>query len=137
MNPNQQPTSAAIGLVEGMKQKFQLDSIVEKLKESRGHIVDILLYGGLGVVIGFLLKRYSTFVIMAILTCAFIALLHQLNFLAVVFNWNYIQEQFGINPSIIENGNFLAMMWGWIRANMVITISLIVGFLFGLKCADA
>jgi hypothetical protein len=39
---------------------------------------------------------------------------------------------FGLQPAV-TGGTATSIVWSWIKANMIISISFVIGFLFGLR----
>lgn len=125
------------GFVDTIKNKVHWDTLVQKIQQSKTHIIDALLYGGLGIVIGFFLKRYNMYVLAGVVTLLLIALLQYFGILTIVIHWDYLNTQFGIPiPISTEASQLGAALWDWVRSHAVISISLMIGFLLGLGFAQ-
>ncbi len=121
------------GVLSAIKEKIQPGAIMERLQVSRNTLIDIGLYGGIGFLAGFLLKKYSTFVIALTLFVTGLIMLQQFDFMVIAINWPKVHTLLGIQPATIIADNMFLMIWAWMRANVVISSSFIVGFLIGLK----
>ena len=69
--------------------------IMGRLHESRAIILDILLYGGIGFLCGFLLRKYANYVAFLVLIVVGVIAMQQYNVINVVINWTYINDLFG------------------------------------------
>lgn len=122
------------GFLDTFKQKVNFDDLVVKVQESRGMLMDIALYGGIGLLSGYLIKRYSSVVIMLVFVIAGLAVLQQFDFLVIAINWPKINELLGLQPTVvIMSDNMPMIAWEWAKSNTTIVVSGIVGFLIGLK----
>lgn len=119
-----------------LKEKLHLDVLMDKLSDSKTYIVDALVFSGIGFIAGYLLKRFSMYVVTAVLTCVSLALLQHFNFIHIYINWSRIHTLVGINVADAVNDNVPALLWQWAKIHLVASISFVVGFLVGLRCAD-
>ncbi len=122
-----------MGWLESIKERLNLDAIMEQLRLSKDRLIEVALYSGIGFLSGFLLKKYSWYVFVLVLVIVSLVALHQFELIKIVVNWDNVYEFFGIQPAAVTGDNVLAVAWEWMRANMLISISFIVGFLIGLK----
>ncbi len=130
---NQVPTPTEPGLMATLKERIQPEAMMEKLRMSRSTLIDIGLYGGIGFLTGFLLKKYGTYVIVFVLFISALLVLQQFEFMTVSVNWPKVHELMGIHPATVVGDNILMMSWEWMKANVIISASFTVGFLLGLK----
>jgi uncharacterized membrane protein (Fun14 family) len=121
-----------MGLLDTIKANLNPSTWLEKLHIYRGRLLEVVVYGGIGFLCGYFLKRYSTFFILIILFMAILIFLQQFNFLQVFINWDKVSSFIGLQPAVPDQ-TMLGQIWNWIKANGVISISFIVGFLLGLK----
>lgn len=128
---NQVPVQA--GLLDTIKERVQPEAMMEKIRISRNTLIDVGLFGGIGFLTGFLLKKYSAYVVVFVLCITALILLQQFEFVSVMINWSKVHEMMGIQPAAVVGDNMLMMAWEWMKANVVISASLAVGFLLGLK----
>jgi uncharacterized membrane protein (Fun14 family) len=103
--------------------------IMGKLHDSRAIILDILLYGGIGFLSGFLLRKYANYVAFLVLIVVGVIVMQQYN----IINWTYINDLFGFQHAPAMNGDSFVAFWEWCKANAVIVVSWIIGLLIGLK----
>jgi uncharacterized membrane protein (Fun14 family) len=107
--------------------------IMGRLHESRAIILDILLYGGIGFLCGFLLRKYANYVAFLVLIVVGVIAMQQYNVINVVINWTYINDLFGFQHAPAMNSDSFVAFWAWCKANAVIVVSWIIGLLIGLK----
>lgn len=120
------------GLLNTVKERVPVDSLMEKFNESRSLLLDIGLYGGIGLLTGFFMRKYSTLVMFAILMLIGLYALEHLKF--IMINWDVIYTTFGVQSSaMITSDHFVQLLVEWIKANVAAAISFVVGFLLGLK----
>ncbi len=122
------------GIIDTIKDTLAPDSLVEKVKESKDKIFEMGLYGGIGLISGFLLKKYSAFIGICILCIIGLGVLQHFGFLNILINWDKVHDMFGIQAvHTVSADNIMATVWEWIRINPLISISYAVGFLIGLS----
>lgn len=124
------------GILETVKEKVNANQIFDKISESRGLIMDIFLYGGIGFLTGYFLKRYSNVVIIAVLMGTGLVFLQHLDWIHITIHWDTIYQTLGLSPAVkVLSDNFFILATEWCRANMHIVVAWIIGFLSGLKIA--
>jgi len=122
------------GIVETLKERFDMPSMVEKAKLSKDKIYEGALYGGIGLICGYLVKRYSAYVVMGVLAFIGLWVLQQYGVVQIVVNWDKVYEYFGIQVAQdVSADTVIGMIWEWMKLNMVISISYLVGFFIGLR----
>jgi len=121
------------GWFDTFKEKFNLDGLTEKVKTSKDKIIEVGIYLGLGFLVGFLLRRFSKFLIVLLLFIAAIILLDQFDIIKVAVNWNKVQEVFGIRVVQTVDGSLLSTYWAWVKTNFLVVFSFLIGFAIGLK----
>ena len=129
----QETAKTANGWVDTLKERIQFDKMADKAWASKNIIIDVLLYGGIGFLIGFLFKKHSQYLIFFILFFAGCFVLKQFDIMSITFNWPRIHELMGTQPTGMVGDNLLLLGWEWIKANLAISLSFIIGFLAGLK----
>lgn len=113
--------------------KSKAGGLFEKIKDSKDTLFDIALYGGLGFLVGYLVKKFSGYLIMLAIFIVVILALQQFELLFVSVNWAKIQSAVGIQPAVTPDASMLGMVWEWMKVNVLISVSFIIGFLLGLK----
>lgn len=125
-------TQGASGLLGAVKENAAVNTLVERIQESRSMIVDVGLYGGIGLLTGFFVKKYSTLVVFLVLMIISLYVFSHLHFITI--NWATVYETMGIQSTALLNSeNIFFLVSEWIKSNMVAAISCVVGFLLGLK----
>ena len=129
-------TAAQPGILDTVKEKVHFSDLVEKINDSRSIIMDMALYGGIGFLSGYLLKKYSNAVIIIILMTTALVVLQQFEFITVIINWPKIHSMLGLqeNAKIIID-NFGLFFVDWVKSNMPIVVVTLIGFLLGIKVA--
>ncbi|HRN78059.1 MAG TPA: FUN14 domain-containing protein [Candidatus Dependentiae bacterium] len=118
--------------IDTIKNQFQ--GVMDKLKDSKSILIDVALYGGIGFLTGFLFRKYSTYIAFLVLFLVGLIVLQQMNVITIAINWIKVEELFGIQQGTTTiNDTLLGSFWEWVKANFIIVVSYIVGFLFGLR----
>lgn len=122
------------GMLERLAEMLHLDTIAHKLGTNKHLLIDIGLYGAIGFITGFLFKKYSEYVIVFALIVIGLIVLQQFDFITISLNMTKMQEMFGI-PHIVSlsTDTYLILLWEWIKSNVLVSASMCVGFLIGLK----
>ena len=115
--------------------KFWCDLDLKKWAEDVGgssaEAIQAAIYFGLSLAIGYLFKKYFKLVFVCLLVSAF--LIKALEFAQLLtINWDAIKSVLGITSSSDFNTSLNAW-FGWIRGNLLLFISSVVGFLVGYK----
>jgi uncharacterized membrane protein (Fun14 family) len=126
-------TATQSGLLETVKERAHVGDIMEKMNVSRTMLIDIALFGTIGFLMGFLIKKYSNVITTILLlgVCLFVA--QQLELVTISLNWLHIQEMVGLGTDINISEAPLSMIMELVLSNMAGAISFAVGFLLGLK----
>lgn len=132
MNANTTPQAAPNGLLDKLKVWFNWDAISKKLHLSQNKLIEIALYLGIGFLTGFLLRKYAQFVAFLVLILVGLILLQQMELINITMHWDKIENFFGIQK-VVASTDTLSTIWSWIKLNLAIVVSFIVGFLFGIK----
>jgi uncharacterized membrane protein (Fun14 family) len=120
-------STEAVSWFEKMKTTLHLD----KFQFSTNKLIEIGMYLGFGFLIGYALKRYSTVVLIIVLTVVALFLLHQFEIISIAVNPEKVREFLGIKQAV--DGNLFAAYWDWIKDNFILVMSFIVGFLVGIR----
>ncbi len=131
--PLKMPTKSD-GILDTIKDNLAPDTLVENIKGSKDKIFEVGLYGGIGFISGFLLKKYSAFIGICILLLIGLGILHHFGMINVLINWDKVNDVFGIQAvDTVSADNIMVTIWEWVKANTLISISYTVGFLIGLS----
>lgn len=120
----------------GWKETFKSKTagFVEKMRDSKEMLFNIALYGGLGFVLGYLAKKLSSYLIMIAILIVITIALYQFEVLYISINWTKVQLFLGMQPVAPgQDVSIFGALWVWMKANVVISVSFIIGFLLGLK----
>jgi uncharacterized membrane protein (Fun14 family) len=113
---------------------LHLDDLWNNIKNSQDTILYITIFAGIGIFLGFLLKRYGSFFITFALLLSCIVILAQFDLLLVSINWSKAYNLAGLPDSgVATSESFFLMIWDWIKNNVPLAVSFVVGFLIGLK----
>ncbi len=96
---------------------------------SVSRIVELLAYFGIGFFLGFLLKRYCRYVLIAFVALIVAAIVLQ-SFGFIAINWKSVQSFFGIYPHDTI-GSISTSLITWIKEHILVVISSILGFIIG------
>ena len=125
--PNQTNT------LQTVKEKLNVDAVVDQIKQSKDTIIEVGLYAIIGFFAGYLIKRYSYFLAMLALFIGGLIILTKLQIIAVVINWEYIYQQLGMQPYLLSTDTLMTLAWDWAQKNSILVASAVIGFLFGLR----
>ncbi len=124
--------TAQVGLLDTLKEKLNPSTLMARFNVTQETLLAIILYLGIGFVVGFLLKRYSN-AIFIILGCIVILILaQQFELLNVTVYWNKIQSILGYQELEPVEGSLVSAYWLWMKTNIVLVVSFSIGFLFGI-----
>ena len=113
-----------------IKQTLRIDELTKSLNISKQTIIDVALYAGIGFLIGFLLKKYSYVVAVAVVIVLGIIILQQFDFISLNINWNHVNDVLGLKGTAMP---IETNWWEWIKANAIALFSLFVGIALGLR----
>ena len=122
-------------LIDSFKNAVQPETIANKLGIDKNTLIDIGLYGAMGFIFGFLLKKYSEYFIACALFIVGIVVLQQFGYVSIDVNTAKIHEMLGLHAAAITNEGYGSLVLTWMKSNVPAAASLVVGFLIGLKCA--
>lgn len=122
-------TQAQGSWFEALTQKA--NNIIESFDFSYDNLVKMATYLGTGFGIGFVLKRYGTFLLFGIVIAG-IALygLHSFDFMTI--NIEKLKSFLGFtnNATLHDVTN---LYWGWIKQHISLSVSFCIGFIFGYR----
>ena len=121
-----------VSFLARMKHYLNPKQLMQTISSSKDKIMEMGLYLGIGFLAGFLLKKYSKYVLIVLLCIAGLVVLQQFEIVTVLFNTVKIQEVFGIRSSSLD-ADLFSVYWHWIKINFPIVLSFSIGFLVGLK----
>lgn len=124
--------TASTGLIDSLKNAMQPDVIAHKIGMDKNMLIDITLYGAIGFIAGFLLKKYSEYFISMALLIVGIVVLQHFDYISFSINVPKIHQLFGLQQVVVVDG-YGRLLWESIRSNIAGSSSLMVGFLIGLK----
>lgn len=125
-------TTTSTSLIDSLKNAMQPEAIANKLGIDKNMLIDISLFGAIGFIVGFLLKKYSEYFISMALLVIGIVVLQQFDYLAFSLNMPKIHQMLGLE-STAAVGGYGMLLVEWIKSNVAGFISLTIGFLIGLK----
>lgn len=126
----------ASGALAGVKKSLQAatDFVTEKLHEYKGTLTEVGIYFAIGFVAGFLLKKYMKYILLIIVGIALLVVLDQFDLVHTYINWDKVQEVLKLQSAgyPLDTQTTHAYL-AWIKANLIIVLSGVAGFLIGLK----
>ncbi len=122
-----------MGLVETIKNSVQPETVAHRFGVDKNLLIDIGVYGAIGFITGYLLKKYSEYFIAIVLLLIGIVVLQQFDFLVLSFNSVKIQQSLGLPDVSLSADAYGNLLLEWIRSHVSRSASLFVGFLIGLK----
>lgn len=127
------PAATTPNLATTVKNNFSVDGIINYIVQSKDVILEMGLYGLLGFAVGYLLKRYSGFLVTFALVMVVLVVLNQFGLVTVFLNWNKFYEFVGVQPAFVSTDNLIAVGTEWARTNVMVVASAAIGFLIGLR----
>jgi len=124
---------AKTGFIETIKNAMHPEAIANKVGMDKNMLIDIGLYGSIGFIIGFLLKKYSEYFISFLLLVIALVVLQQFDYISISLNMSKIHELLGLQAIPMVSEGYASLLLEWIRANVAGSASFAVGFLIGLK----
>lgn len=121
------------GLIETLKNAMQPETIANKLGMDKNMLVDIGLYGAIGFITGFLLKKYSEYFIAMAIFIVGIVVLQQFDYISVSINVPKVHTMLGLQAAPVVGSGYGMLLLEWVKANVPGAASLVIGFLIGLK----
>lgn len=122
---SRQPT-----LMENIK-NMDLQGVIDNFKSMQVNWVEVSMFGGIGVLSGFLFKKYfQLFLVCTILGLGLIAGLDHFGMINI--NWNNVQGVVGHAPGQNFDTIFQSLL-AWMKMNVLLVASFGVGFLAGFK----
>lgn len=122
-----------VGVIETIKGSLQPESIANKFGVDKNLLIDVGVYGAIGFIVGFLLKKYSEYFISLVLLVVGLVVLQQFDYISLSINNVKIQSALGLEGMPMAGNTYVSLLWDWIRTHVVSASSLGVGFLIGLK----
>src|SRR5579862_6238690 len=122
------------GFIDSLKNAMQPETMANNLGMDKNMLVDIALYGAIGFIVGFLLKKYSEYFISMALLIVGIVILQHFDYVSFSINMPKVYELLGMQPVVVTDSyGYGRLLWESIRSNVAGSTSLLVGFLIGLK----
>lgn len=121
------------GVIETIKGSLEPEFIANKFGIDKNLLIDVGVYGAIGFIIGFLLKKYSEYFISLVLLVIGLVVLQQFDYISLSINNVKIQNMLGLGSVPMAGHAYGSFLWDWISTHVVSSSSLAVGFLIGLK----
>jgi uncharacterized membrane protein (Fun14 family) len=117
--------------LKGLWQSIDIKGWAESVGGSSAEAVQAAIHFGVGFAVGFLFKKYFKMVFFFLLSYIFITFFLEYNKILFI-DWPRLNEILGFEPTT-DVGGILNTTFDWIKANLLIFVSSLVGFLFGYK----
>ncbi len=118
-------TQASTSWIAKLKSVLHLDNF------TTNRLIEVGMYLGLGLLIGYALKRFSGAFITIVLTLLGLFLLHQFQIINLSFNVDKLRECFGLVST--QDSTLLYAYWNWVKAHVILVLSFFIGFLIGIR----
>lgn len=120
-------TQASVNWIDKVKSSLHLDNF----QFSSGKLIEVGMYLGFGFLIGYVLKRFSSFVLIIVLTLLAIFLLHQFEIINLSLNIDKLHDFLGVRQAV--DANIFCVYWTWAKENIILLLSFFIGFLIGIR----
>jgi len=105
-----------------------------KIQESQNLLLAIAIYGGIGFIAGYFLKKYAHFIAFFIVLSVLLVVMQQFDYITFSINWTKIQGSMCLPAGVdMTVPSIAGCIFEWTRANVAQAVSLVVGFLIGLR----
>jgi len=121
------------GWLDAIKENLSVDAISKRFDLSKEKMIALVVYLGAGLLFGFLLKRFFKYVLFLGAILIAVYFLQKAGAINIAIDWDKMNEFFGIKSISQVDGNFFWGYWLWIKANVAISISFLIGFIIGWK----
>jgi uncharacterized membrane protein (Fun14 family) len=109
-------------------------SLFEKLHVSRSMFFDIGLSAGIGFLAGFLIRRFSSFLVAFVLFGVLLFVAQETGIIFIQFNFGQLFTMMGLDlPTPMTYEVAVSLLIDWIRSPAVVVITGMIGFLLGLQ----
>ena len=119
------------GFLEILKEKINFEVLKEKLNISKEQFVELATYFGIGFFTGFLFKKYARYLVISLILLA-IALKYMESSGLITLHWDKIQTVVTVNQTAGFEPLYHVCL-EWIKNHIALSISLVVGLIFGYK----
>lgn len=123
----------ATGILETIKSSIQPDIVAQKMGIDRNVLIDIGLYGLIGIISGFLLKKYSEYFISLALFLVILFMLNNAHYITITLDTVKIHDALGLKSIPVNTDAYGSLLCEWVHSHVFSFASLIIGFLIGLK----
>jgi uncharacterized membrane protein (Fun14 family) len=117
--------------VEMVKEMVQPEYIAQKIGVEKHTLIDVCIYGTIGFIFVFLLKKYSEYFIACALFIVCLMLMHHFDIISLSINTAKIDEYLGI--PLTPNGEYGTLFITWAKSNVAAAATLAISFLIGMK----
>jgi len=117
--------------VKGIWNKIDIKEWAESIGGTSSEAVQAAIHFGVGFAIGFLFKKYFKFLFSCILVSILFVLILEYNKVLDI-DWQAFNVLVGFEPTA-DVGVVLNYAFDWIKANIIVFVSSVVGFLIGYK----
>jgi len=129
----QTPTTIQSGMFDTVKEALRPSNIAQTIRTHKEMLIEIALYAGVGFLVGFLLKRYSTIVSALMLCIVALVVLQQMGMINLTIYWDRFYEMVGMQPIVTSDDSTMAMCTQWAKLNMRVLVSFGAGAVIGFK----
>lgn len=126
-----QAADTQTGWFETLKEKLSPSGLIDKMGGSKQLFVEMGICVSAGFLFGFLLKRYASYLAAFVLFIAVLFVFQHFGIVDFSINWSRIPEIIGVQPAT-QTTHITSIYFAWMKQNMWLVLSFLVGFLFGL-----
>lgn len=120
--------------MSSLKEYLSPVAVIDSIRVHKDVLIEYGMYASFGFLIGFFFKRDTKYVLVVALCIIGIIVLNHFDLITFVINWDKLRELFGMQITSPQGADSIAnTIIEWIKANVGISVSFILGFILGMK----
>lgn len=123
--------SSVVDWLKDLWDKINIKEWAEKIGGTSSEAVQAAIYFGVGFAVGFLFKKYFKFLFFSLAIAVVLVLVLQYNKVLDI-DWEALNILMGFEPTA-DVGTMMNSLFDLIKANLLVFVSSVVGFLIGYK----
>lgn len=122
----------ATSMFDSLKNSASAERFTNWMRGSKDAFLWCIVYAAAGFIAGFFFKHYSRYLIVALLFIGVLFGLHHMGIVSIAVNQDKLNSFFGLQSGT-GHDQVIMMFFEWIKANVLIAIAFLIGFLLGIR----